>query len=168
LTETDDFALASTYSCKADANNNQIVLQNYMDADATGGTTFDLYISSIRNPGDYSTPGAVYMTYETTSGGQVDYGSFSSWTDGATLFENSFIETFTVSSSSLMSSDTPVVYYFNLGPYSRVTQGCYLVVDLPVELEVSNINSLARGCSDGDISGFSYSVLTCTYSSANH
>jgi hypothetical protein len=160
--------LASTWTCKADANNNLITLQYFLNADNPAGETIELFISSIRNPGDYSTPGTLYMYIETTSGGKVDSGSFSGWADGTTLFNNSFIETFTVVAENLVAGAEPVSYQFYVTPHSRVVQGAYLVLDLPSGVEVSDSNGLARGCSDGDISGFSYSILTCTYSYANH
>jgi hypothetical protein len=128
----------------------------------SAGTTIEFYLDSIRNPGDYSTPGTVYMSIETVSGGKVDSGSFSGWADD--LYTNSFIDHFHVDAGSLMAGDEPVTYFFHIEPITRVVQGAYLILELPTELEIASVIGLARGCADGDISGFSYSILTCTYS----
>lgn len=108
------------------------------------------------------------MAYTTVDGGQVDSGSYNAWEDGSILFNSSFIQAFTVSADNLEAGAEPVTYTFTLLPYSRVVQGAYIVLKLPEELGVPDTNNLARGCQSGDISGFSYSVLTCDYSAADH
>ena len=56
----------------------------------------EFYLDSIRNPGDFSTPGEVSMSIKTSLGGQVDVGKFNNWENGDTLFNSSFIERFEV------------------------------------------------------------------------
>lgn len=128
----------------------------------------ELYIDSIRNPGDYTTPGTVYFTVETSTGGDVDSGSYTGWDDGSELYTSSFIQTFTVTADDTTAGAEPVTYAFSLTPYTRVAQGTVMYVDLPEDLVVSDSNELARGCQSGDISGFSNTIVTCSYSSANH
>jgi hypothetical protein len=127
-----------------------------------------LYIDSIRNPGDYVTPGTVFFTVETASGGDVDSGSYTGWDTGEELYSSSFIEDFEVSADDTTAGAEPVTYAFTLTPYTRVAQGTTLIVDIPEDLVVADTNELARGCQSGDISGFSNSIVTCSYSSANH
>jgi hypothetical protein len=67
-----------------------------------------------------------------------------------------------------MAGVEDVTYKFHVHPHSRVVMGAYLVLDLPTEIEVTNPTGLSRGCSNGDISGFSYSVLSCTYNQPTH
>ena len=99
------------------------------------------YLDSIRNPGDYSETGTVYMSFKTTLGGQVDSGSYSNWPDGEILYNGTnFIETFTVSASNMVAGQSDVTYFFDLLPHSRVVLGAYLFIDLPSELEVENSN----------------------------
>jgi hypothetical protein len=108
------------------------------------------------------------MNIQTPTGGQVDTGTYNAWALGDTLFNSSFIEEFTVEADNLMAGVEGVTYKFHVHPHSRVVMGAYLVLDLPSEIEVTNPTGLSRGCSDGDISGFSYSVLSCTYNFATH
>jgi hypothetical protein len=68
----------------------------------------------------------------------------------------------------MVAGQSDVTYFFDLMPHSRVVLGAYLFIDLPSELEVENSNQLSRGCLDGDLSGFSYSVLTCSFNQVNH
>lgn len=103
------------------------------------------------------------MYIKTFTGGQVDLGYYNNWALGDTLFNSSFIKDFKVEATNLMAGAEGVSYKFFVFPYSRVVTGAYLLLDLPSELEVSNPTGLSRGCSDGDISGFSYSVLSCIY-----
>ena len=71
--------------------------------DSIGGNKITFYLNSIRNPGDFSKSGTIYMDFKDTLGGNVDSGSYNNWLDGETLYNNSFIETFTVSADNMMA-----------------------------------------------------------------
>lgn len=84
------------------------------------------------------------------------------------MYTNSFIESFSVTADDATAGAEPVTYAFSLTPYTRVAQGATLIVEIPEGLEVGDSNQLARDCQSGEISGFSNTIVTCSYSTSNH
>jgi|TARA_B110001450_G_C17340528_1_gene367286 hypothetical protein len=115
-------------------------------SDNVAGEWIEIYIDSIRNPGDFITPGTVYFTIKTSTGGDVDSGSFNSWESASRMYTNSFITSFGVSADDTTAGAEPVTYAFSLTPYTRVTQGAYLIIDIPNDLEVVDSEALSRAC----------------------
>lgn len=79
------------------------MLQDFLLYDSQAGDTIVFLLNSIRNPGDFSKPGTLYMDFKTTLGGRVDSGSYNDWVDGLDMYNTSFIETFTVTADNLMA-----------------------------------------------------------------
>lgn len=126
--------LASAPTCTYTAATNSLTITNL---NSTSGNipaqTFTLMINGITNPPSTTTTGTFRLTtyYNGTISAAVDSGTISGVTATAAAIDYTKI---VVSSSSFITSDTTVTYYFSFLVQNPIPAGGFVIVNFPTAI----------------------------------
>lgn len=149
----------STYYCKTDAENNQILVTGFTSSTIAAKESITFTIDSIINPGvfDAEYGEIIVETIEEDGTSVVDTGAFQQF---QSTFTYGNVTEFTVKPQSSSVGMYPVKYDFSVVPNGDVPRYGYLELSLPDEIVIIEENDFENACGE-DLYAFTNTVISC-------
>jgi hypothetical protein len=149
--------IGPSYTCNADASNNEIVVAKMTDTKIVAGSIIEFTVDAITNPSNFDDPGEAFFKLQLDDG-LIDEGYY---TMSSGLFTASTIDSMSVYAHDRTSGAYPVKYSFTMTPKARVAKGAYILLTLPKEVSPFDVQNMQRACGSSPLSGFSNNRITC-------